>query len=398
MNRSDIQPLPGGILTNRQLEWFHHASLPEWGYQEEQTDTFAVLHPVQECAGEVYPLYVVFHSAGHDVYSAVGCTWQKGNHDIYHAPENMYALYLDCRQHPNDWWWGGNSALEVIDPGRGGVEKQPVENRIIATIKWVFEHYPIDRERVYAVGNSMGGSGALGIALCRGDIFAAIKANVPAGVRHAADRCCLDTPVPEGFSIPDPPIVIDYSAQNDNWSTGHSVLYKGMREKKYALMGFWGNFGHANNNACIYEVNDLIHSFDIASVRRTDPYPVFTSADTDDVIPWAEDGSIQSETAGQVNAYFRWGQAVEGADCVSIPLRLLSSDEWSSRVTFPVKAAADVTLRRLQTCHFAPGSRIAWEFADESGLVTADEHGLVTVPQLTIEVTEKLLTLRTVRE
>ena len=89
---------------------------------------------------------------------------------------------------------------------------------------------------------------------------------------------------------------------------------------------------------------------------------------------------------------------MEGADCVSIPLRLLSSDEWSSRVTFPVKAAADVTLRRLQTCHFAPGSRIAWEFADESGLVTAHEHGLVTVPQLTIEVTEKLLTLRTVRE
>ena len=387
-------PMTNGILTERKLELFHAPSLEEWGYTEEQTDTFAVLHPAKETAKETYPLYVVFHSAGHDVYSTLACTWQDHNHDIYHAPKGMYALYLDCRQHENkDWWWGGNSALEVLGEDRKGIAKQPVENRAIATIEWVMDNYPIDRNRVYAVGNSMGGSGALGIAMCRGDIFAAVKANVPAGVRHMADRCCLDTEAPEGFKLPDPPILVDYSAQDDEWSTGHQVLYKGMREKKYAVMGYWGKFGHANNHEYISTVNDLVHSFDIFSVRKDEAYPVFTNASTDDILPWNEDGTIAHENAGQVNGFFRWDKAEETETAVSMEIRLLTADEWASRVTFPEKATADVSLRRLQKCRFAPGSAVAWEFGDKNGTVTADENGLVTVPAVTVTTAPTVLKL-----
>lgn len=377
-------PEKDGILTGRKLEWFHHLSLPEWGYTEEQTDTFALLHPSEDCAAEKYPLYVVFHSAGHDVYSTVACTWQKGNHDIYHSPKDMFALYLDCRQHINDWWWGGNSAQNVIGEGRDGIEKQPVENRAIATIEWVMKNYPIDRDRVYAVGNSMGGSGALGIAMCRGDIFAAVKVNVPAGVRHMADRCCLDEPAPDGFSLPDPPVLVDYSAQNDGWSRGHEILYRGAREKKIALFGYWGMFGHENNNEKIYAVNDLIHSFDLFSVRRNEAYPVFTNADCDDVLPWKNDGSVDGDASGQINSFFRWGKAEEREDGVSVSLRLLTAAEWASRVTFPEKASTDVTLRRLQICRFVPREEVIWECGVQSGVVTADENGLVTVPAVEI--------------
>ena len=391
---SNFNPQTGGILTGRKLEWFHHASLAEWGYAEEQTDTFAVLHPSEECAAESYPLYVVFHSAGHDVYSTVACTWQKGTHDIYHAPKEMFALYLDCRQHMNDWWWGGNSAQDVIGEGRDGIKKQPVENRAIATIDWVMEHYPIDRNRVYAVGNSMGGSGALGIAMCRGDLFAAVKANVPAGIRHRADRCALDGPAPDGFRLPDPPVLVDYSAQNDAWSKGHQSLYRGMREKKYAVIGYWGMFGHENNNERIYAVNDLVHSFDLFSVRRNEAYPVFTNADCDDPLPWSADGSVVHEDAGQINSYFRWGKTEECENCISMELRLITADEWTSRVTFPAKAKADVTLRRMQVCRFEAGETAAWECGTQSGVTTADENGLVTVPALEIGTEPAVLTLR----
>ncbi len=388
-----FKPMKDGILTERKLELFHAPSLPEWGYKEEQVDTFAVLHPSEECKADKYPLYVVFHSAGHDVYSTFACTWQPHNHDIYHAPKDMFAVYLDCRQHDGDWWWGGNSALEVLGEDRKGVDKQPVENRAIATIQWVMDNYPIDRNRVYAVGNSMGGSGALGVAMCRGDIFAAIKANVPAGVRHMADRCALDTEAPEGFKIPDPPIVVDYSAQDDQWSTGHQVLYRGMKEKKYALLGYWGKFGHANNHEYIATVNDLIHSFDVFSVRLDEAYPVFTNADTDDVLPWNEDGTIAHQDAGQVNSFFRWGKALETENTVSVELRLLTAEEWESRVTFPEKATADVSLRRLQKCRFAPGASVSYEFNGQKGTVTADQNGLVTIPALTVTQTPAVLKL-----
>lgn len=397
MNKT-FHPQPNGILTERKLELFHAASLPEWGYAEEQTDTFGVLHPCEECKAEKYPLYVVFHSAGHDVYTAIACTWQHGNHDIYHAPKDMFALYVDCRQHECDWWWGGNTAkntpLVIADEKRAGTEPQPVEKRILSTIEWVMENYPIDRNRVYAVGNSMGGSGALGVALCRGDLFAAIKVNVPAGIRHAADRCALDTAAPEGFKIPDPPILVDYSAQNDIWSSEHEILYKGMREKKYAIMGYWGNFGHENCDDRIHKVNDMVHSFDLFSVKLNEGYPVFTNASTDDKLPWGEDGKIVHEEPGQVNAYFRWGKVEETENTASVELRLLTAEEWNSRVIFPTEAKADVSLRRLQSCRFTPGAEVTWEYGETSGKVTVDETGLVTVPGLKITVTPATLKLK----
>ncbi len=391
---STFTPEANGILTGRKLELFHAPSLAEWGYTEEQIDTFAVLHPAEECKAEKYPLYVVFHSAGHDVYSTIATTWQPGNHDIYHAPKDMFAVYLDCRQHEDkDWWWGGNSALEVLGEDRKGVKPQPVENRAIATIKWVMENYPIDANRVYAVGNSMGGSGALGIAMCRGDIFAAVKVNVPAGVRHMADRCALDTDAPEGFRIPEPPFLVDYSAQDDEWSTGHRILYKGMSEKKYAVMGFWGKFGHANNHEYIKTVNDLIHAFDPFTIRLDEAYPVFTNASTDDTLPWGEDGSVLHEESGQINAFFRWGKVEETAASAAVELRLLTADEWESRVPFPTEAVADVTLRRLQKCRFGAGAVVAWECGGQRGEITADADGLVTVPGVKVTADAAVLKL-----
>ncbi|MDD6799516.1 MAG: hypothetical protein PUE85_03725 [Firmicutes bacterium] len=383
-------PKTHGMLMGRKLEFFHHDTDPEWGYEEQQTDSFALIHPKDEESGEKYPLYVVFHSAGHDVYSTVGCTWAKGNHDIYRTPDNMFGLYLDCRANMNDWWWGGINAHNEGDPKRSGTALQPVEKRALATVEWVLRNYPADRERVYAVGNSMGGSGALGVCLCRGDVFAAIKANVPAGVRHAADRCCLDTEAPEGFKIPDPPVVVDYSGQNDIWSDGHETLYNCMRDKKYALVGFWGMFGHENDDEKIKKYNDLVNSFDISSVKRNEAYPVFTNSSTDDPIPWCTDR--KSEASGQVNAFFRWKVLNDSAEQFEIELRLLREDEFSSSFVFPEVSEADVSFRRVQNFKVSENETLDWSFGSAGGVINADENSLITVPRLSI--TKKPAVLR----
>ena len=209
------------VHIGRKLEYFIQTSGENIGYPSLRDDRFGVLHPENEIPRKEYPLYVVFHSAGHDLESTLQCMVTPGDHDIYHTPDDSFALVLDCKKHDDtDWWWGGIDAHGKGNPARSGTNLMPVETRCIESIEWTLNSFPIDRERVYAVGNSMGGSGALGIALRRGDLFAAIKANVPAGVRHAADRCCLDKSSPNGFTIPDPPIVVDYSAQNDDWSEG----------------------------------------------------------------------------------------------------------------------------------------------------------------------------------
>lgn len=95
-------------FTERKLDTYKHGVRPEWGYAAPQTDTFLVLHPKSAAASskKKTPLYVVLHSAGHDVHSCLNCTTRVGNHDIYHAPPEFYAVYLDCRANKGDWWWG----------------------------------------------------------------------------------------------------------------------------------------------------------------------------------------------------------------------------------------------------------------------------------------------------
>lgn len=383
--------LDNGQLLGRELAFFHHISGTECGYMTPQTDTFAILHPKNEQPGVRYPLYVVFHSAGHDVYSAIGCTWAPGNHDIYHVPEDMFGLFLDCRANPGDWWWGGIDANGNGDPSRHGTELQPVENRCIHTIRHVMTAYPVDPMRVYGVGNSMGGSGVLGIGTNHGDLFAAILANVPAGVEHVVDRCCLLGDKPEGFTIPDPPVVVDYSAQNDSWSRGHEKLYRGMRENRYALIGYFGPFGHENNLARMRAVNDLILWQDMLSLRLNEAYPAFTNAASDDKNPW--ENTISDNAAGQVNAYFCWKNRIDMPDKLEIELSLMHKEDWQTEKQVPTETTADVTLRRIQRFAYQTGDTIAYTFGSQTGSVIIPDSGVITIPELHITQTENVLCL-----
>ncbi len=360
-------------FTGRKLEVFQHASKKEWGYAEPQRDTFLVLHPKQ--AKPHAPLYVVLHSAGHDVHSCLACTAKVGNHDIYHAPEDFFALYLDCRANKGDWWWGINKYP--------GPDVSPTEKRVIDTVKWAIAHYGIDANRVYLCGNSMGGSGALGIGMRHGDVFAAVKANVPAEVKHVSSRMYFPPQtLPADVVLPDPPIVVDYSAQNDGWSRGHDGFVKAMNERKYALFLYWGPFGHANNHGNIRKVNDLFDSFDWLSVKKSAPYPAFTDASTNDPLPWPN--QLTDKKAGQINAFFRWKDVRETPDAIEAALYLVTPSELKTTFAIPGEASADVSLRRLQMLRVAPGEKVRWTFGTTEGEARADATGCVTIPRLKI--------------
>ena len=380
-----ISPKKDAVLNGRKLEFFHHQLRSARG--SVQTDSFAVLHPLhrQRKTG----LYVVLHSAGHDLFSCLGCVMYPHNHDIYHPPKDLYALFVDCREHQaEDFWWGGINAK-----GEGAPECrdriQPVEERVCATVEWAVKHYPVDPDRVYLCGNSMGGSGALGIGMCRGDLFAAVKVNVAAGVEHMLDRCFR---TPNG--IPDPPVCIDYSAQNDEWSAGHDKLYRTMREHKFAFYGYWADFGHANNDTVMLPKNDLIHSFDWLAVRRDRAYPVFTHASSDDRDPWE---FSDAPAAGQVNAFFRWKNVSDRAGSFRMKLFLVSEKTLQTSFPVPREATADLSLRRLQNFRILPHEKIQWIFGGREGVAEADEQGLLTIPRLTFSAEETMLKLSRMR-
>ncbi len=372
-------------FTGRKLDSFQHGAQKAWGYAEPQRDTFLVLHPKQAKAKA--PLYVVLHSAGHDVNSCLACTTKVGNHDIYHAPQDFYALYLDCRANKGDWWWGSEK--------HKGPEVGPTEKRVVDTVKWVVKEYGLDENRVYLCGNSMGGSGALGIGVRHGDVFAAVKANVPAKVEHVSSRMYFGAKVPADVTFPDPPIVVDYSAQNDTWSKGHETFVKAMNDRKYPLFMYWGPFGHANNHDNILKVNDLVNSFDWLSVKKNESYPVFTNASTNDPLPWPD--QLASKKSGQVNAFFRWTNVSDTADAAETKLFLVKAADLKTSFTIPTEATADVTLRRVQKLRVAPGATVYWTFGAAKGEAKADAQGGVTITGLKITTEPTTLSVRTVK-
>jgi predicted esterase len=375
----------------RPVDVYRHDAKPDWGYPAPQKDIFIVVHPKAERKNA--PLYVVLHSAGHDVLSCAKCTAEVGNHDIYRSPDDFYALYLDCRANRGDWWWGGMHAKDdaLIKRNSGG-DPTPVERRVIDSIKWVIATYAIDSNRVYLCGNSMGGSGTLGIGMRNGDVFAAIKANVPAGIEHVSNRMYFppQTP-PKDLKLPDPPVAVDYSAQNDGWSFGHERFVQAMNDRKYALYFYWGPFGHANNSASILKVNDLINSFDWLSVKKNEAYPVFTNASGNSKVPWPD--HLKETAPGQRNAFFRWKNIADSKDRFEMSLYLTTPEDLKTAFVIPPEATADVSLRRIQSLPVRPGDLVRWDFGTAKGEVKVDAEGIITIPGLTIAAKPGTLTL-----
>ncbi len=260
------------------------------------------------------------------------------------------------------------------------------------TVRWVIKHYGIDANRVYLCGNSMGGSGALGIGMRHGDVFAAVKANVPAKVEHVSNRMYFPPrTVPADVTLPDPPIVVDYSAQNDGWSQGHDGFVKAMNERKYALFFYWGPFGHANNHEKILQVNDLINSFDWLSVKKDDAYPVFTKASTNDPLPWPD--RLADKKSGQVNAFFRWKDVRDGKDAIEISLFLIKPSQLKTTFTIPTEATADVGFAGSRCCTWLRAKRCIGHSAQPAERSRPTPRVCVTVPQLKITAEPAMLTV-----
>lgn len=387
----DASRAKGLADVGRTADVYLHGTRKEWGYAAPQQDTFIVIHPKVDRPNA--PLYVVLHSAGHAVVSCVNCTSQIGNHDIYRSPDDFYALYLDCSANRGDWWWGGMSAGDAaLTKKNSGGDPRPVERRVIDSVKWVMKTYEIDPNRVYLSGNSMGGSGTLGIGMRNGDLFAAIKANVPAGIEHAWNRLYLPPlSPPENAPLPDPPVAIDYSAQNDKWSFGHERFVKAANDRRYALYFYWGPFGHANNNAAILAVNDLVHSFDWLNVRKNEAYAAFTNASCNNTLPWPE--NLSDKAPGQVNAFFRWKTVRDTETAVEVSLFLTTPADLKTTFAIPKAATADVSLRRIQNLKAKPGEAFQWSYGAAQGTVKADATGVITIPKLEITAAPISLTV-----
>jgi len=398
----DANP-PINAFPGRKVEYFRHGTRPEWGYAKPQQDFFILVHPEKPRPDS--PLYVCLHSAGHDGKSAyeIGSEGAEGprGHFVYHPPADCYGLYPDCRANGGvgDWWWGGPEPNQKA-PKNMGAGPTPTERRVEDTVRWVLSQYPLDANRVYLTGISMGGSGSLGFGTPRGDLFASVLVHVPAGATHIQQRMRFaGSEVPGDAKLPDPPVVVAYSGVDDGWARDQATLINGMRASKMPFIDFWGRSGHDSTRQRIITNCDLAFSFPWLEIRRNEAYPVFTDATSDTPSPWLHPETAATAGAGQINGFFRWKAVQDTATQVSMELRLIRPDEVQSKFDFPRESTADVTLRRLQAFPIRAGQEYEFELVRDGkpvthGVVKPDASGLLTIPRLTISQTPSLLSVK----
>jgi len=306
-----------------------------------------------------------------------------------YSPENSYGLLLNSC---NEEWWGWADAQKTN-------EITPTEKRVLETIEWVTANYPVDRDRIYLEGVSMGGCGSLGIGGARGDIFAAIKVFVPAGTGYIAKRMGFGEE--SGKKLPDPPVIVDLSAPNDTWSKGQEVLLDAARKYRIPLVFGWGPFGHngAPSAIRVHAGCGAVLAFPWLTIRKNEAYPVFTDASSDQRPPWSS-AADKADAAGQINAWFRWKNEIDTPTEFVMRLWIDRSAADATKNVFPDEAVADVTLRRLQKFQVAPHTSCKWKLVREtktiaSGTIQPDADGLLTIPKVRLTAEPADLRLET---
>lgn len=237
----------------------------------------------------------------------------------------------------------------------------------------------------------MGGCGTLGIGMPHGDIFSAIRPDVPAGTEYASART-------GGFGyvgLADPPVIVDFSSPKDNWSKTQPALVQAAQDKRLPLVLSWGPFGHTTFSSIIdkYPICDVALAFPWLEIRRNEAYPVFTHASCDQRSPWLGDPA-EFDEEGQINAWFRWKNLKDTTAEFGMQL-WITHPEVKTPPKMPDAATADVTLRRLQQFKVEAGKSYAWQLARAgtvlaSGSVSPDVNKLLTISKvpLTIEPAE----------
>ena len=360
---------------------------------------------------------MVLHSANRTGYDYLGYAFLNRKIDVKddpatamtNVPGGFYGLYLNST---NAGWWGWSQAKENMRHGVGG--PVPAERRILGTIEWVVERYKIDRNRTYLAGVSMGGNGTLAIGMAHGDVFATVRATVPAGTGYASYLAGGFAPSPAFDAFPeeryawvrrasgaghaDPLVIVDFSSPLDSWSITQPALVQAAQAGHLPLVLTWGPFGHATFASLIAKslLCQTGLEFPWLEIRKNEAYLVFTRATTDQRSPWLN-ATADFDDSGQMNAYFRWTNLADAPEEFSIHLWI--AHPGVPQLAEPDSSTADVTLRRLQRFRIQPGIWYAWELAREgrvvaSGKVIPDGTGLLTIPRLTLTTAPAELSIR----
>jgi hypothetical protein len=176
--------------------------------------------------------------------------------------------------------------------------------------------------------------------------------------------------------------------------------FESMRVHRQGHMEFWDNRDHYGQLYSGGMAPNFIPQY-LYRFRSTLSWPAFTNCSADNVVG---DGTAASgDSLGTINGYMDWvSEVTDSAAVWAVTLMTRGLSTLWGPLAAPEFVHVDVTPRRLQRFHPAPGDPVTWEarrLADnavlQNGTVVADALGLVSIPAVPVYCTGTRLTLGT---
>ncbi len=367
------------------------------------------------------PVGLHLHSWGGSLTKGLGW-WHNGEKG---------ALFVSANQDPYDWWTGYHEkyfedlSLKDSSIWRQGVIRPYTQQRLLAFLDWVATQWNVDRTRTFVAGRSMGGSGSAMLAIRYPEHFAWVKSDVGVHVPSLSPNFKKSyekvygrqewgllfedgTPVWDYFNDvwylrrypkKDIPFITFSNGKNDkNIGWRQAVeFYQALQQTKQPHLFHWGQKGHSQRAIMPkfweggLQKQGRMMPIDI---RTNQTLPAFTHSSLDDN---PGNGDPQDgDSSGQINAHVYW-----------LTKNIVDeSQRWEMTVGVGPKApksegVVDVTPRRCQKFQIKPGANLVWtntRISDgelvQSGEVTADQWGLVTLERVTISKNLNRLAIR----
>jgi hypothetical protein len=366
---------------------------------------FDVAIAVTRQPGQTYPLILDLHGAGASTYQEPNPWVDIGVAGIFVFPVDLAFSYGNLDPYSGTGqlptaWFGYDQGTGANELAVSATEKRIVRyTRLIAADP----QYQVDPTRIYVKGGSMGGGGAMHLAMHYPTMFAAAAASIAwvgptswGNWTAFANNPPVDTAsgphwgdwqngswIVEHAQGSIPPIIHTFR-KDDNVipPTAYPEFIQKSETFKRAYFAHWQNGGH--------QIYWLDGNASFARFRLNEAYPAFASASNSDAT------SIQE---GQRNQSLDWSsslhdlgagtQIVDSANNFAMSFKSLGGD-----------ATANVTVLNVQAFYLRPSEQVSWTNTAQtggavlqSGTAWADAEGLLTLTSLQITAAGNRLTL-----
>jgi hypothetical protein len=384
-------------------------SPPQCNLPSRPYDYLVALPPKEPEPARGTDLKSVLHPAGLHLH-CWGANLNGGYGWWYNAAQGAILISSNS-QIPYDWWTGYHEHLGTGKSWSEGVVRDYTQARLLSFLDWAGTRWPIDRNRIFTGGTSMGGSGSPSLGLRHADriawVVSWVGVHAPAHSPQFKSSYELvfgplewqlkyqDGKTPAftyfddvWFLRQDPgretPLICFSNGKNDRaigWLQARN-FWKALQETHRPHVFVWGQEGHGQR-AVLPGPRRGERELGL-DVRLDRTLPAFSNCSLDDD-PGDGDPN-HGAPVGQSNLYLYWSDAkiTDEPNRWAMNL-LLSADAPKDFCT------VDVAPRRCQRFKPPPGAKLIWSNAALAtgkivayGQAVVDQWGVVTVPQVTV--------------